>query len=707
MTGTIDELALYGRALSPGEIWQHYDIGTGGRYAREVMGDAPVWYSRLGEPTGTTTRDEIGALDGTLTNTPTLAAGALIRDSSANLSMSFDRASSEYVDVPDNATLDQGNGPWSWEAWFELTSVNRSTIFGKGTGAGSLQVNKTTVGRVHMEVVGSGESIEASGGPYNDGLIHHVVVTHNGATDKLYIDGVDVTVVLASNATSSTADNLNIGRMTGVGNAMDGRIDEPAIYSTVLTLAQVQAHYAAGIGRYAAKVRQLRPVGYWRMDDTTEFGTIVDDVNSAVATPVNSPTNMVTGALSPDGPRPWYIDDGNRAYSFDSTSSEHFTVPDRTSLDVGDVVSLTGWFKTGSVAALDMIFSKGGTAFGLGMSSGKLYFGQATGGDSCRSIRSLNDQEWHHFVAVKNGATATLYIDGLDDTDPIGSVTLTNTATSLYIGADSAGANTFDGELDELAIFPTGLTGADALALYQAGSGGPYGAMVRRDNPIWYSRLADPTVVIDEMQLGDGVWEGHTPGMQAGPLLDGSDDNFASLHFRNFAEDYLSVAHTAEFNFGTADFSLEVWYQMTGVNNLIWFMSKDTQFGYLIDSGNRLNLDNFSTYGGISPAGVNADLLWHHTVVTRAGSVYNLYLDGIDVTSANITQTFTASSNPFTIGVENDLFGWFEGRLAQPAVYSRVLTPTEVVEHYNAAGYTVASSGGYEPPPIIGGGLIW
>ncbi|MES2708379.1 MAG: hypothetical protein V4726_17425 [Verrucomicrobiota bacterium] len=56
------------------------------------------------------------------------------------------------------------------------------------------------------------------------------------------------------------------------GNFAGGALDEVAIYSTVLTPAQILAHYQNGTNAsrstpYASLVQTSAPKGYWKLDD--------------------------------------------------------------------------------------------------------------------------------------------------------------------------------------------------------------------------------------------------------------------------------------------------------------------------------------------------------------------------------------------------------------------------------------------------------
>jgi hypothetical protein len=72
--GSIDEVAVYGRALSASEVSDHFtamQAGDHAAYGVLVAADVPVSYWRLDEATGPFAVDEMAANPGTYQGTPT------------------------------------------------------------------------------------------------------------------------------------------------------------------------------------------------------------------------------------------------------------------------------------------------------------------------------------------------------------------------------------------------------------------------------------------------------------------------------------------------------------------------------------------------------------------------------------------------------------------------------------------------------------
>jgi hypothetical protein len=81
---------------------------------------------------------------------------------------------------------------------------------------------------------------------------------------------------------------------------------------------------------------------------------------------------------------------------------------------------------------------------------------------------SLSTDTWYHFAYVKNGTTATLYIDSsVDGTGTAAATTPTSGANNFAIGTATAFSGYyFDGYVDEVAVFDYALTNTQVSSIY-------------------------------------------------------------------------------------------------------------------------------------------------------------------------------------------------------------------------------------------------
>ncbi len=148
---------------------------------------------------------------------------------------------------------------FSLEVWFKTTTAGGRLIgFGNAATGASGNYDRhlfvTTSGKISFGTYNGVTQIVTSPTAYNDGAWHQAVATFSAATGMiLYLDGVRV----ASNAAFVTPqnytgywrigyDNLNGWSGAAAPYYFKGSMRFAAVYTTVLTQAQVTNHYAAG-----------------------------------------------------------------------------------------------------------------------------------------------------------------------------------------------------------------------------------------------------------------------------------------------------------------------------------------------------------------------------------------------------------------------------------------------------------------------------
>lgn len=217
---------------------------------------------------------------------------------------------------------------------------------------------------------------------------------------------------------------------------------------------------------YLSLIRADGASGMWRLNELT--GTVAADSsgNSLDGTYINSPTLGASGAISRDP---------NTAVSFDGALSQYISVPDAALLDPGNTFSLECWTMPTAFASFQNILTKGvgGYQFGILSSSPGVFFLAKQGIDFIvQSTAPVVAGVWSHIMAVKSGASfSKLYLNGVDVSGTVSDLTIVATTDDLNMARSTAGNNYFTGSLDEIAIYPTALTGAQVLAHYISGNG--------------------------------------------------------------------------------------------------------------------------------------------------------------------------------------------------------------------------------------------
>ena len=181
-------------------------------------------------------------------------AGALPSDS--DTAASFDGVN-DYVQVLNPTGIPVGSSSRSVEAWFKTSSAARQVIFDYGSLGNQQEFGLwINAGGAAMTAWGWGGGNDKSftlSSPVTNGAWHQVVITYDGTSLVLYVDGVALPSQTATRNTVIDSYGFGIGAVINPGDAggnsggfFNGSIDEVALYTTVLDPATVTAHYQLG-----------------------------------------------------------------------------------------------------------------------------------------------------------------------------------------------------------------------------------------------------------------------------------------------------------------------------------------------------------------------------------------------------------------------------------------------------------------------------
>lgn len=223
------------------------------------------------------------------------------RDGSA---LSFD-GSDDYVEVPDDNSLDMTNG-FTVAAWIFLDSYTEwASLVTKGginDGSGDLGPNNFTIHQSGPSAA-SGQlghlrfssDLGLAGDSHSIITLrewHHIAVTFDGATLRFYLDGRPDGEIPFAGPLNPNDASLHIGAdFPGDDEYWHGRIDELKIWNSPLK----QAHIRAAMRGHSSPLAKAL-VGFWRFDEGR--GNIAHDrsrkKNDGVL--VNNPTWVSPGA---------------------------------------------------------------------------------------------------------------------------------------------------------------------------------------------------------------------------------------------------------------------------------------------------------------------------------------------------------------------------------------------------------------------------
>ena len=496
------------------------------------------------------------------------------------------------------------------------------------------------------------------------GVWKHLVFVHDGAKDKIFIDGALVAEKNVAGTLNSTTKPLGIGyNPIDGGNWFDGAIDELAIYNYALSDSDISTLYTAqstfpGTPGDLVAIYHLNGNGH----DETEFhnDAVVDDAAPAVANRHNWASNAL---------------------------SVHATADNSPALQT-DYTTISFWVKPNSFPGSGEVFilSNGGWQERWKISlpnHGKPVFTTHSGGACCSDLDSgtpLPLNAWTHVVMVHDGAKDIIYFNGVKVNDKNATGALDKTKHPLGIGYDPIdNGGFFDGSLDDLKIFGRALSAAEVATLYADQSVAP---------------VVPGTLVADYKADGNAHdatgYENHATAQGAQLTTDRFGKSNMAYAF-NGVDQSLVAANSPQQN--SAFTTISFW-----IKPVAFPASGEV---YVLSNGGwqerwKISLPNhgkpvFTTHSNGAccsdlDSGTPLTLgVWTHVVMTHDGAKDIIYFNGAQVNEKNTAGSLDATTHPLGIGfdpIDNNYF--FNGSLDEVQLYNVALTAPEVAALYAA-----------------------
>ncbi|HEY5908981.1 MAG TPA: LamG-like jellyroll fold domain-containing protein [Verrucomicrobiae bacterium] len=481
-------------------------------YASTVTSLNPIAYYRLNETTPVPPADiatNSGTFGASATgyyfNSPTHPApGALA--GSTDTAAAFSAAAKNAMLVPWSSTLNP-RPPFSIEGWFypasspngnpattplaSLTVANGRCgwiLYTVGDGTG------TTGGWNFRTGDSTGYRLNFTGAtPIAAGNWYHVVVTYDGTNAVMYVNARQDATAANSIYTPNTDTALGIGARGDKNFWYDGTVDEVAIYTNVLSAAEVQAHYENGTNSasgeaYAPLVLAKNPLLYYRLGEPAYVPPpgLVTAVNLGSLGPAADGIYNPGAQDNVSGAPYSGMGAGNTACAFNSIIGD-VQIPGPSVQT--DQFTMTCWFKrTGAHQnGQAMIFSRptdptsvgfgfGYNAPGPGVDQLNVHWNE--GPSSWLTGLVPPNDIWCFGAAVITPTNVTVYLNNSSATTAwnFGANAVHDfSAAPLFIGKDPVGGGypPFNGSIDEVALFDRALTAAEIQTLFNSSQMAP------------------------------------------------------------------------------------------------------------------------------------------------------------------------------------------------------------------------------------------
>jgi hypothetical protein len=526
-------------------------------------------------------RDVWSGNHGTRENGATFGSGEVGR------AFAFDGVN-DYVFVPgDGIDIAGTSGAFSIDAWiFPVSSdsnpiVEWSREIASG-GAGNAAEQTGTIG-VHfwqgygcldgcgarganegalyaniVDLSGGSHFVSTDGGVIPLNTWSHVALTYTPSTGHaiIYVNGRVERDENIGTVAPQTSLDLNIGARTisdggctGAGCFFGGNVDEVELFDRALTAHEVMSIFNAGATGKCKPECVVPPddlIGWWPGDGTA------GDFQGA------NHGDMENGATFAPG----FVD---QAFSLDGIN-DYVRISTDATLDFENSdFTIDAWIKT-SAAGIQMIYASAwnfnpSAQLELDAESHAEFFIRDNDGDSIDVVgtSALSDGKWHHVTGIREGITAHVYVDGVEENsntnEELGTISLVCSFATIggrrtdAACAEPANEHFFHGLIDEVEVFKRALSTEEIMSIFAARTAGKCkpeqsdvsGAFVNKNRTFTQTSEANPA------PANDGLPFDLVVGVDAtGP------DNVASASFIPPGGATTALSHT-----GSAHWSFE------------------------------------------------------------------------------------------------------------------------------------------------------
>jgi len=563
----------------------------------------------------------------------------------------------DFLSVADHSDFEIGSGDFTMEAWIYLTGYSNSYggvyaggIMGKDSAnnrsfAFSVQATSNSYTGLQLYLFNGGNATSTIG-TASMGLNqwYHVAATRASGTVKLFLNGTQI----QSGTNSTNIDNLSAPLVVGASSSYTN-------YEYRLKGYMRDARFINGTAAYTAAftppTESLTAVTNTKLL-TCNLPYISDGSSSSHTITVNGDTS--TKPFAPYDSQQYLA--ANHLGSLHSDGSGDYLAVDASSdFDLGTSdFTIEGWIYPTGYGNANFLVGQNYFSSIVQINSGKLQFYSSPA--SAYIITAATDiplNAWTHWAVVRNGNAWTIYLNGKSD------ATATNAADAgfdstnpLHIMRWNNSNGTTVGNVADLRF-------VKGTAVYTSNFTPPTAPLTAITNTKLLVQSTDAGI-IDKAQgarsvnlIGDAKSSTtQTKYLSSSIKFDGTGDR-------------ITIPVDEVFEFGTGDFTIEMWLWYTGtiarypliLGNGISGSGIYSGWAVVIISG-ELKLDRYTgsqtttTFGSINAA---ADT-WHHLAIARSGTTIRAFINGTQVGS-DITNSISYNrhnSDPLNIGYAVD-----------------------------------------------------
>lgn len=724
LNGVLDDARIYNYALSSGQVTQ---VLNAGHPAPGSPLGSPIGYWKFNEGYSTTAYNSgnTSGINGTLTNmsSPATSTSGWTNSGKFGKSLNFD-GSNDYVSIPTSVSLDPGSGNFTATIWLNTSTTGDQMLLSRYNSTNpyagwGVAMNYATgscgAGKVCFW---DGSSWQGVTHGMSTSTWYHLAVVKNGTTVTFYVNGLSIGSITAQSSIGAATSSFLIGADTPLTSTLyyTGNMDEVKYFNSALTPQQVVLDMNQGQTSVQGALSDntnyqpqaasqeycvpgdstscISPITRWNFEEGNGSSANDSTGNANTCTLTNSPT--------------WTPGKIGKALTYVSSSSQYLNCGNISSLNSANKFTITGWAKRSSTSSnyVELISKVTDANNYLAIelyNDGKLYLTIANGSVTYGDAGTLNDTNWHYIALVYDGTQTGNanrlkgYVDGVEKT-----LTFTGTIPSstpnlsgnVEIGRVNIGGGFYSsGLIDQMMIFNYPLTQAQISWNYNQGLPRVYYKFDECQGTVINDASGNNfTGTITIGASGTQTTTGNcTTSNSAAAWYNGRTGKYNSSLNYDGTDDYDTITGTNFPSLGL-NFTVSAWiYVNSFSSNRAILGQSNTASAFHLRTTTSGALESYIPGTVVSTTTNTSNTMstntWYHVVATKgaSGSTTKLYINGVDLTSANGAPTtdYTATTADKQIGQRGNSSEYFAGQIDELQVFNYQLTPTQVKALYN------------------------
>ena len=557
--------------------------------------------------------------------------------------------STDFLTVPSSASANLNFGgvsDWCVEFWYYPLSIPTDTtgiiqaVQGGSAWRTNFGVFHTPANKISLVTAQAAGTISTES--FNLNQWNHVaVVQTNSNSQKVYLNGVATSIERYFAITS-----INTSFYIGKSDNTAGNIDYIDGYVSNLRYVRGSTPY---LNNFTPPISPLTAIANTVLL-TCQSNRLID--NSTNNFTITKSGDVSVQAFSPfKQTGEWSANTVGGSMYFDGTG-DYLSCPNNANLNpnTADFVMEAWVYITGTTGSNQGFNGKGtagtdGYSFFITNALVLSFIWNGTGGATI-TAGTLKLNSWHHIAVVRNSGVIRLYLDGVGAGSSTTCTTDITTTGIKFIG-QARGTNPMRGYMSDYRMIKGNLpAGYDATAstitippsppetirstsLLLSGTNGGIIDYTSRNN---LETVGDTKLSYDVKKYGN-----------ASMYFDGTGDR-------------LIVPSNPNYDFGTADFTIEMWVNFTDVNST-WEAIISRAYGvaggwrlYKNQSNNQLRWYHNTTSIVLTTGSTLANDTWAHIAVVRNSGTLTIYIDGTSRGSASDTINYNPGVYALEIG---------------------------------------------------------